>query len=273
MTTDTTSTHVTKPDRRARRRFGCVIAAMLVVMAVLLAVGIGRGMWQSEPAYWTQNQAFIQHTSKAKLTDLADRAFNRILGELSSSRGYQAGGSGKWRPVSDDVLGVRMIRLGFDEANAWLAERLDDWLVNQQRQLPAGLSEPMLTSESGQLVVAFRYRGGDIDQVFSVLLSLEFLEDGRATLSVEGVRGGRLPLPTDYVFKHLPGAARGSGGAGESGGDDAKRSQAIAVLLGQQPFDPVLPIDGSRRARIIGLEVDDEGLGLVVQAEPNRPTH
>ena len=93
------------------------------------------------------------------------------------------------------------------------------------------------------------------------------LDAGRAARSVEGVRGGRLPLPTDYVFKHLPGAARGSGGAGESGGDDAKRSQAIAVLLWQQPFDPVLPIDGSRRARIIGLEVDDEGLGLVVQAD------
>ena len=112
MTTDTTSTRVTKPDRRARRRFGCVIAAMLVVMAVLLAVGIGRGMWQSEPAYWTQNQAFIQHTSTAKLTDLAARAFNVILVELSSSCWYQAVGAGKGRWVSAAAVGVRVTRLG-----------------------------------------------------------------------------------------------------------------------------------------------------------------
>ena len=262
MTTDPTSTRATRPGRRTRRRFGCVVAAMILVMVALLAVGIGRRMWQSEPAYWIENRTFIRHTSEAELTDLADRAFNRILGELSSSSGYQSEGSGEWRAVSDDSLGVRTIRLGFDEANAWLAERLNDWLVNQQRQLPAGLSEPMLASESGRLVVAFRYHSKDVDQVFSVLMSLKFLDDGRATLSVNGVRGGRLPLPTKRVLKLLPGAGHGAG-----------RSQIVSVLLGQQPFDPVLPIDGSRRARIIGMEVDERGMSLVVQSEPNGSAH
>ncbi len=260
MTTDPTPFGTSKPARRARRRFGCVIAVMVVVIVTLLAVGVGRHLWLTEPGYWIRNEAFIQYTSEVKLDGLADRAFNRVLSELSSSRGYQSGGSGQWRPVGEGVLGVRTIRLSFDEANAWLAKRLDDWLVNQKRQLPAGLSGPMLASDSGRLVVAFRYRNEEVDQVFSVLMSLEFLDDGRATLSIDGVRGGRLPLPTGSVLKQLPG----------SGGDD---SQAMAVLLGQRPFDPVLPIDGSRRARIIGLVVDDQGVGLVVQAELNGSAH
>jgi len=219
-------------------------------------------MWLDAPAYWKRNQAFIRYSSNEKLTGLADRAFNRVLGELSSSSGYQAGGVGLWRAVGDRAEGVRRIRLGFDQANAWLATRLADWLVNQHRQLPAGLSDPMLASDSGRLVVAFRYHNQEVDQVFSVLMSLEFLDNGRAKLSVDGVRGGRLPLPTRSVLKRLPGAGHGAGG-----------SQIVSVLLGQQPFDPVLPIDGSRRARIIGMEVDDRGVSLVVQSEPNGSAH
>ncbi len=257
MTTDLPPDTLTKPARRRRWRLGCLIAVVVLLGVSLLGAWWGRVLWQSEPVYWTQNRSFIQHASEEELNDLADRAFNRILSELSSSRGYVAGGSDKWRPVSEDALGVRTIRLSFDEANAWLAGRLDDWLVNQKRQLPAGLNDPMLTSHDGELVVAFRYRAQEINQVFSVAMSLKFLEDGRATLSVDGMWGGRLPLPAEGVLTHLQ-------------GDEA--SQVVAVLLGQQAFDPVLPIDGTRRARIIGLEVDDQGVGLVVQAEPNGPS-
>ncbi len=277
MTPDPTQKSITKPTRRSRRRIGCVISAMVVLMIALLVVGIGRRMWLDTPTYWERNRAFIQHNSESDLNDLAERAFNRVLGELSYAQGYQAGGLDNWQPVNDDALGVRIIRLGFDEANAWLAQRLDDWLVNQKRQFPQGLSEPMLTSESGQLIVAFRYRNKEVDQVFSVLMSLKFLDDGRATLSIDGVRGGRLPLPTESVLKRLPGAGPGSSesDSGDSGGNESGggRSQVISVLLGQQPFDPVLPIDGARRARIIGLEVDDQSVGLVVQAELNGTSH
>ena len=248
MTTDLHATSATKPARRKRWVIGCLTATACLILAAVVLAGIGRGLWQREPGYWIRNREFVQQASETELHGMADGAFNRVLGELSSSRGY--------RSVGDDTLGVRTIRLSFDEANAWLASRLDDWLVNQKRSLPAGLSDPMLTSESGRLVVAFRYKNGDVDQVFSVLMSLKFLKDGRATLSIDGVRGGRLPLPADSVLKHLPG--------GES-------SQVVAVLLGQKPFDPILPIDGSRRARIIGLEVDDRSVGLVVQAEKNVP--
>jgi hypothetical protein len=251
-------------SRRARRRFGCVAVVMLVVMTLITAVGVGRGLWVNEPAHWIRNRRFLDQTPKAQLAELSEQAFNRILSELSGSSGYLPVDPGEGPTGNAEALGVRTIRLGFDEANAWLNERLDDWLENRQRRLPAGLSDPMLASDSGRLIVAFRYKTGEIDQVFSVLMSLKFLDDGMAVLSIDGVTGGCLPLPTGSVIKRLPGAA---------GSEDANRSKAIAVLLGQQPFDPVLPIDGSRRARIIGLKVDDQGVGLVVQAEPNGPTH
>jgi hypothetical protein len=247
-------TNITTRKHTVRRRWalGCLGAVGCLVLGAVVLGWVGRNLWQSEPGYWTANRAFVEQRSEAELNDLADGAFNRVMSELSYSRGYQAGGTEQWPTVGGDALGVRTIRLGFHEANAWLAARLDDWLVNQKRNLPAGLSGPMLASDSGRLVVAFRYRNEEVDQVFSVLMSLKFLDDGRATLSIDGVWGGRLPLPAEGVLKHLRGE---------------EASQVVAVLLGQQAFDPVLPIDGSRRARIIGLEVDEDGVGLVVQAE------
>lgn len=232
---------------------GCLFVLLLFALLALAAVGLGRRLWHSEPAYWTRNQAAITATDQTILVDAADRAFNRILGELSDSRGYQATGKG------DDALGVRTITLSFDEANAWLATRLNDWLANQKRELPAGLTKPMLASSGDSLVAAFHYKNNDIDQVFSVFLSLKFRDDGQAVLSIDGLRGGRLPLPTSSVVKRLPGGA-------EDG--DPHHSQITAVLLGQQPFDPVLPIDGTRQARIIGMQVDDKNVSLTVRAEP-----
>ena len=232
---------------------GCLFVLLLFALVALAAWGIGRKLWRSEPAYWARNQAAIAGTDQTRLIDAADRAFNRILGELSDSRGYQPTGNG------GDALGVRTITLNFDEANAWLATRLNDWLANQKRELPAGLSKPMLASSGDSLVAAFHYKNNDIDQVFSVFLSLKFLDYGQAMLSIDGIRGGRLPLPTGSVLKRLPGGAADDG---------VQHSQITAVLLGQQPFDPVLPIDGTRQARIIGMRVDDKSVGLTVRAEP-----
>ncbi len=117
----------------------------------------------------------------------------------------------------------------------------------------------MLTGDGESLVAAFRYQNQaqQIDQVFSVLMSLRFLEDGRATLQVDRIYGGRLWLPTDAVMGQLSGLA----------GENESRSHIIAVLLGQESFDPILPIDGTRRARIVGMDVDEHGVSLTVRAE------
>ncbi len=252
MTTDPESTSLAtpKPVRRNRRRLGCVIVIMAVVMIALLVAGIGRSRWLSKPAYWTRNQKLMVSVEQTELIDTADRAFNRILSELSDSQGY--------KPTGKPDLGVRLIELRIDEANAWLATRLNDWLVNRQRKLPAGLSQPMITTDGGSLIAAFHYRNKEIDQVFGVRLSLNILETGQGVLSVDGIYGGRLWLPTGQVLKRLPILSQ-----------NGSKSQIVAVLLGEQPFDPILPIDGARRARILEMRVTERGVGLVVQAEPN----
>ena len=241
--------------QRLRKRLGCIAIVLLsLVLFAALALVIGRHLWASEPAYWTQNQSYIAQTDPDRLTDVADRAFNRILSELSNSQGY------KTDPNDTDprAMGVRSIRLDFDEANAWLATRLDDWLANQKRRMPDGVSDPMLQAQGDLLVAAFRYRNRDVDQVFSVLLSMTFLDNGQAVLSIDGLRGGRLPLPTSTLLDKLPRHA----------GEDARGTHTLAVLLGEAPFDPILPIDGDRQARIIDMRVDPQSVSLIVQAEP-----
>ena len=242
--------------RRSLKRIGCAATAIFVVTMLIAAIGIGRGLWHSEPKYWVMNQYFLELTPQAKLSNMADRAFNRVLGELSQSSGY--------KPVdpthAPQGYGVRTIRLEFDEANAWLDQRLNDWLKNQGHRLPAGLSGPMLASNGERLVVAFRYESDEIDKVFSVLLLLDILDDGRAVLTIDGVRAGRLPIPVDTAMKQLPNA-----GDGKSG----DQPDLFDTLMSGRPFEPILPIDGTRHARIIGLAVDDTGLMLTVRAEPN----
>jgi len=246
-----------KPGRRKHWAIGCLAAVLLLIAIVGVGYLVGKRLWQTKPTYWETNRAFVQATPPETLEVLADNAFNRILSELSQSRGYAPQGIPNWQPISDDALGVRVIRMTFDEANAWLAERLDDWLEQQERDMPAGLSNPMLASDDGRLIAAFRIERSDIDQIISVALSMKFLDNGQATMSIDHIWGGSLSIPVGMVMDRLPGGA---------GNQD---SQAVAVLMGQQAFDPILPIDGARRARIIGIEVDETGVGLVVQAEPN----
>lgn len=243
-----------KPGRRNRWLMGCGALLLVLVLIAVTAGLIGRHLWQSEPAYWTRHQVFITETDVPTQQRVADDAFNRVMSELSYSRGYRPAGSGE--QTDPDNLGVRTIRLGFEEANAWLAQSLGAWLENRGQQMPAGISNPMLAAEGGDLVAAFRYQKGEVDQVFSVLLMLEFESDGRAVLSINGLRGGRLPLPTQSILDRLPDVA-----------GEAEHSRAIKVLMGEQPFDPILPIDGTRQARIIGMRVDDEGVELTLQAE------
>lgn len=238
-----------------RKRLGCIALVLLsLVLFASLALVIGRHLWAGKPAYWTQNQAFITQTDPTRLTDVADRAFNRILSELSNSQGYKS----DEQDNDPRALGVRSIHLNFDEANAWLATRLNDWLANQKRRMPDGVSDPMLWAQGDSLVAAFRYQNVDVDQVFSVMLSLEFFDNGQAVLSIEGLRGGKLPLPAGAILDRLHGKV----------GDDVRESHTLAVLLGEAPFDPILPIDGDRQARIIDMQVDPTGVSLIVQAEP-----
>lgn len=243
-----------KPGRRKRWLLGCGTLLLLVVLVVVSLVLIGRHLWRSEPAYWTQHTAFLADTDVPTQRRMADDAFNRVMSELSYAKGYKPVQTGE--KVDPDSLGVRTIRLGFEEANAWLAQSLNAWLENRGQRMPAGISDPMLASEGDDLVAAFRYHKGEVDQVFSVLLMLEFQPNGQAVLSINGLRGGRLPLPTGSILERLPDVA----GA-------AEHSRAIKVLMGEQPFDPILPIDGTRQARIIGMRVDDEGVELTLRAE------
>jgi len=249
-----------KTHRRSLRRFGCAAVVMLMVTMLLAAVGIGRGLWQDEPKYWKWNQYFLEQTPQVELADMADRAFNRVLGELSQSRGYRPATQMESDPPAEEVPRVRTIRLNFDQVNAWLDQRFAGWMENQQRQLPRGVSSPMLSSHAGRLVVAFRYESEEITQVFSVFLSLTPLDDGQATLQIQGVRGGRLPIPVGMALDQLP-------AADDESGEDP--SGLLGVVLGGHPFDPILPIDGTRHARIIGLSVDETTMSLTVRAEAN----
>ncbi|GAB4108779.1 MAG: hypothetical protein Kow00105_16570 [Phycisphaeraceae bacterium] len=225
---------------------------MLVNVLLLGLLGVlAWNRWHSEPDYWTVNLARLQAQAPEQLTDTADRLFNRLLTELSDPQGYQPEPNG-----SAKSLGVREVRIPFDQANAWLATRFGDWLANQQIELPPELDSLLVAEHDNRLVLAGRIRRDGINQILSIVVSPRFLENGQAVLEIDKVYAGRLPLPVGVIMNRIP----------ENPGIP-ELARGIRIIKQGMPFDAVCPIDHTRRARIVGLNIEETGMTLTIRAE------
>ncbi len=236
---------------RSRHRTGCLLIILINVLLLALLGMLAWNRWHSEPDYWAVNRARLQGQAPEQLTDSADRLFNRLLTELSDPQGYQPEPNG---PA--ESLGVREVRIPFDEANAWLATRLGDWLANQQIELPPELDSLLVAEHDNRLVLAGRVRRDGNSQILSIAISPRFLENGQAVLEIDKVYVGRLPLPVGMVLNRLP---------EDPGVPELNRG--LRIIKHGLPFDAIFPIDRSRRARIVGIQIDNTGTTLTIRAE------
>lgn len=226
------------PTRAARHRWliGCAIVVVILLGGCLITATIAGWMWSAEPEHWRQHARFVADTPEDELEQLAADLQNRVPSELSQP--------------SDTP---RTITLKLNEANAWLDQKLDDWLAHQGASLPPGVSEPMLATEDDKIIFAFCVEAEGTEQIVSVFFNLGFEPDGEARLLVDRVELGRLSVPVSTLI-------------GLMEGTDA--DEAAGVLRGEHGFDPVGPIDGTRQARLLGVEVHEDRLELEVINEP-----
>ena len=235
MTEEESSTPPPRRKPRHRWLIGCAAVAVILLASCLITATIAGRMWSSEPDHWRAHERFVTETSDGDLERLAADLQNRVPSELSEP--------------SD---APRVITLKLDEANAWLDQRLDDWLAYQGTSLPPGVSQPMLATEGNLIIFAFRIEAERAEQIVSVYFKLAFEPDGEARLLVDRVELGRLSVPASTL-------------AGLMEGTDA--GEAAAVLRGERGFDPVGPIDATRQARLLGVEVQEDRLELEVVNE------
>jgi hypothetical protein len=261
-----------RESRRGRRNIMLIVLGLGLLLAV-----IGYSLWRSEPAYWKRNQQFLKGRDNVTLLQMADEFEKKLLAATTAidpgapvpPSQSATGGSGEGAVAATAPVGPltqapqtavqpRLISITMDEANAWLASNLDGYLRNQKVRLPREISDMMLATEGGSLVLALKYTSPTLTQVISAPLRINVLPDGRASISLGTLRAGSLPAP---------GAAQLMAGLAErTGGPQAV--MVTRVLMNGEPFDPVRSIDRRRGVRLMEVKVRDGAIDITLRTEP-----
>jgi len=263
-----------QPEPKPRKRSRTIPLLTLIALSVMAVICIGGGagywLWTSEPTHWTENQQYLAQHSETQLANKAELLEQRLTDEISMlsiaasqqqralRASQQASGDASTTTHAEALKpSMKTIKMSIDEANAWLDQRLDDWLVNQGHSLPDGISEPMISSNNGKLVAAFQYSSPEVSQVVSLYFDLQVTPGGMAELKLDSVTGGSLPLPMQQIAERMANRA-----------DASETAQRMVQAFEGQQFDPVKSLDGGKQMRLMDFQATAEGLEFTVVVEP-----
>jgi len=213
----------------------------MIVLGLVLLI-----LWKSRPDYWHHNRQLLA-ADNATLQQLASSLEQQMLRDLSGS--------------PQDTSTTRTLRLSFDQINAWLNVKLEDYLANRNLKLPREVSHIMLAGEEDVLIVAFEYDNGSVSQVMSFRIQPRFATDGRQfQLKLLGVKAGALPLPIKSLRDRV---ARQSPQAGQ-------QMDSVLETLDGKWLEAVQfhPGDARQNLRLTGIRINEEGMDLTLQSEP-----
>jgi hypothetical protein len=221
-----------------------VLGAMLIVF--VLAIGIAAffswRMANQPPEWWHPlNPADPQVDRAARSVE------NRVSDQVHRARG---GGSNAGAAPATWTLSI-----SDDDANAWLAARLQEWLANRSETLrwPANASDPQVLFEEGQIQLGFEVSEGGKGRVVSASLRPRIDEGGALWIQLDRFAIGRFALPGSTVVdaggtlleSKLPPEIRNN--------PDTKNF--IESLSGQRPLvsEAVMRLSDGRRVQILRL--------------------
>jgi hypothetical protein len=156
------------------------------------------------------------------------------------------------------------------DAHAWLAARLQDWLLNRNERLawPANASLPQVSFEDGIVRLGFEVSEGKKGQVISAGLAPRVDEQGALWLKLKSLSVGRFPLPGSAVAEaggamiesRLPPEMQGNP-------DTAKFIQALA---GKRALtnEAVAKLSDGRKVRIMRITPREGELELECRTDP-----
>jgi hypothetical protein len=231
-----------------RRNKAAVIVALVMIGLCVGGLGVAAVLWNAEPTYWEQSRQIINTSAPQKLREMAEQAEYRVLPEWSAPIG-----------MSD---GVRTISVSFDEANAWLAMRLNDYLRNQGASKPQGVGDVIVTGRDGALVVAFDYDTPRLQQIVSVFLRFTAMRPGEpeSFLVIDSVTAGRLPLPMEQLAQMFVDPQ-------DPTTDPGMQALMDHVIAGRPVGPIILPVDDQREAILQSVSVRDDGVDVAVKVQ------
>ncbi len=263
-----------RADKRPRRRLRkwCVRVVLVVALLGVGMVGVVIWLSRSTPQHWQEHQAFLESTTPQEREAIAQRAEQRLLDLLDASAkvntgtpdGFRPNGSGgvdaddarvKKRTLPDGTVEwVREMSLTEREANALMIQRYKEWMKQRGYVVPNGVGDPMVKLESDGMLMAFAYRHGGVEQVFSLRFGLRFQKNGKARLALHEVFAGELPIPTDAIGSTLRRAA-------PDNPDVAKAADWLEKLKDLE-FRPLFKIDDAHKATVEGYKLKGKGIAL-----------
>jgi hypothetical protein len=112
----------------------------------------------------------------------------------------------------DAATGPFEYRISEQQINAWLAIREEIWPLSRE-WLPAGLSDPAISLEEGEVRLAVTYRDGSLKTVASIGFHIEGDSEG-VLVQLTDIAGGSLPVPKSWARDELAKLDRGKWPAG-----------------------------------------------------------
>ena len=263
-----------------------------LLIALLLIVGIGAALayvgyrrFRSAPD-WYQRPALTPAEAEAAAKSVEDKVSRDVQNQVARLRAAAARDRASDQPPATRPAAEREITASFteDELNAFWQKWSDD--AGWSAEADKFVSNPVVRLADGRLILA-----GTVKELGTVV-SLQFAphpsKAGGITLQLDGVRGGRLPLPVSVVAsqkaaltrvlsRDLPSLARRASFAPDGAANDAAINATLAEelvnLLAVRPVQPILflPVTNLGAApdflpaRVVGLKIADRKIDLTAR--------
>lgn len=272
-----------------------VLSVFLLLCAAVVAAVI---LWSKPPQYWQKQQHARMNQPAEQFRKKAESVSRKFQGVWSAaspddpaSPGITAGhvaagqpgtktasgnaspssqpqGKTPAQPLAKPIASEHELHLTTDEINAWIEQELPAILKAYGVSLPPEIRMPMIAIDGDKLILAFRYESNQTTQVLSLIVkpSMPGSSDKRKLLlEIQGLRGGRLPLPSDSLLDTLSDMAGTKTNPG---------MKPLADVLSGKPIDPVISLRPSPdqpatgTVRLLDFKLTGEGIDLKLRVQP-----
>jgi hypothetical protein len=248
-------------------------------VAVLLGAGLTVYLLRRPPTVWTEAQQMLAETTPEQRAEQTEA----VIARLSAMVGDDVPLGTEFFPQDDpatpgtpDTPGgptpeIKLSEKKVDQTHELLltnaelvsvvSELFSDWTAQRGFDVPAQVTEPVVLAEAGRLALAFEIATPNWQQVFSGYVELTFKPDGMAVGRVEDLTAGSLPVSVTAVGEMLQERLP------EREAHLANRiGEWVAQLEGFE-FRPVLEMDHRRRARVVSMDVGNDGVALKMRVQ------
>lgn len=265
-----------------RRRTKWAIAGLVLLVTLSSIPLTGWYMLSQTPARYTDYRKQLRQSDPVHLQQVADDLEAAVLGDLltvdNSSGSSDSTGETtspthaqlikglKVEDLGKDEQGraLRRVELGPQQVNAWLAASFSEWLEYRDFDMPAEIRSPMVDVINGKTTMFFTFESETFSQIFQAQFNLAIGEDGMATLQLDHMQAGRVPVPVASVGDLVSKAAGQAGTA-------QRASQWIAKIQNYR-FKPAMKLPDGLKAQILDYKPVGDKLILTLRVERYRPS-